>query len=296
MSSSKRHWPSMFKSKPCNTLHPWHRHRDILNSSLKPPSTPPSGGGSEERSAPEPKARWNPKPEQIRILEAIFNSGMVNPPREEIRNIRAKLQEYGQVGDANVFYWFQNRKSRTKHKKSPPPPQQNPTPPLIPGGPSPSSSSSSSEKSSPNDSANHNRFFHARNELLTEPPPSIHQTSTAFASSDGGAFTQSLCFSTVSDQTTVENSPNLLLTELMGFAAAVPPPSTCGGVTGPAKSTVFINDLAIEVAAAHFNVKAAFGDDAVLIHYSSGQPLLTNEWGLTLDPLQDGAYYYLVRT
>lgn len=97
--------------------------------------------GCEERS-PEPKPRWNPKPEQIRILEAIFNSGMVNPPRDEIRKIRAQLQEYGQVGDANVFYWFQNRKSRSKHKqrhlqtaKSQPYPV--------------SSSSSSSEKSSP---------------------------------------------------------------------------------------------------------------------------------------------------
>lgn len=72
--------------------------------------------GCEERS-PEPKPRWNPKPEQIRILEAIFNSGMVNPPRDEIRKIRAQLQEFGQVGDANVFYWFQNRKSRSKHKQ-----------------------------------------------------------------------------------------------------------------------------------------------------------------------------------
>ena len=54
--------------------------------------------GGEERT-PEPKPRWNPKPEQIRILEAIFNSGMVNPPRDEIRKIRVQLQEYGQVGD-----------------------------------------------------------------------------------------------------------------------------------------------------------------------------------------------------
>lgn len=43
---------------------------------------------------------------------------MVNPPRDEIRRIRAQLQEYGQVGDANVFYWFQNRKSRSKNKKN----------------------------------------------------------------------------------------------------------------------------------------------------------------------------------
>jgi hypothetical protein len=58
---------------------------------------------------------------------------------------------------------------------------------------------------------------------------------------------------------------------------------------------VFINDVAFEVAAGSFNVREAFGDDAVLIH-SSGQPVLTNEWGVTLQSLQHGAFYYLVRT
>ena len=102
--------------------------------------------GCEERT-PEPKPRWNPKPEQIRILEAIFNSGMVNPPRDEIRKIRAQLQEYGQVGDANVFYWFQNRKSRSKHKQRnlQVSRQQSRFSPAIPAGSS--SSSSSSERS-----------------------------------------------------------------------------------------------------------------------------------------------------
>ncbi|RDX96296.1 WUSCHEL-related homeobox 9, partial [Mucuna pruriens] len=116
MSSSNRHWPSMFKSKPCNPHNQWQHD---INSSLVSTgcqrSPYNSAAGGEERS-PEPKPRWNPKPEQIRILETIFNSGMVNPPREEIRKIRVQLQEYGQVGDANVFYWFQNRKSRSKHK------------------------------------------------------------------------------------------------------------------------------------------------------------------------------------
>lgn len=67
------------------------------------------------------------------------------------------------------------------------------------------------------------------------------------------------------------------------------------GAGGPAKSTVFINDVAFEVAAGPFNVREAFGDDAVLIH-SSGQPVLTNEWGVTVQSLQHGAFYYLVRT
>ncbi|CAA7019088.1 unnamed protein product [Microthlaspi erraticum] len=157
MASSNRHWPSMFKSKP----HP-HQWQHDINSPLLPSpashrSSPFSSGCEVERS-PEPKPRWNPKPEQIRILEAIFNSGMVNPPREEIRRIRAQLQEYGQVGDANVFYWFQNRKSRSKHKlrllhnhpkHSLPQPQTQPQQqPLSSGANSASSSSSSSSSSS----------------------------------------------------------------------------------------------------------------------------------------------------
>jgi hypothetical protein len=99
---------------------------------------------------------------------------MVNPPREEIRKIRAQLQEYGQVGDANVFYWFQNRKSRSKHKlrhlqnqnsknqnqnlqnqnlqnqnQEHPPQHNNSVPSLSQITTAPSSSSSSSEKSPP---------------------------------------------------------------------------------------------------------------------------------------------------
>ncbi|KAJ4821632.1 Wuschel homeobox protein [Rhynchospora pubera] len=114
MASSNRHWPSMFKSKPCSQTWPDISTPPPLSSACQ--KSPYTSAGCEERT-PEPKPRWNPKPEQIRILEAIFNAGMVNPPREEIRKIRLQLQQYGQVGDANVFYWFQNRKSRTKNKQ-----------------------------------------------------------------------------------------------------------------------------------------------------------------------------------
>lgn len=70
------------------------------------------------------------------------------------------------------------------------------------------------------------------------------------------------------------------------------------GAVGPAsaaKSTVFINDVAFEVSVGPFNVREAFGGDAVLIN-SSGQPVLTNEWGVTLQSLQHGAFYYLVNS
>jgi hypothetical protein len=69
-----------------------------------------------ERSEPV-RSRWTPKPEQILILESIFNSGMVNPPKDETVRIRKLLEKFGSVGDANVFYWFQNRRSRSRRRQ-----------------------------------------------------------------------------------------------------------------------------------------------------------------------------------
>ncbi|KAG8635411.1 WUSCHEL-related homeobox 9 [Manihot esculenta] len=380
MASSNRHWPSMFKSKPCNThQHQWQN--DVNSSSLvstgchrHPYASVP---GSEERS-PEPKPRWNPKPEQIRILEAIFNSGMVNPPRDEIRKIRAQLQEYGQVGDANVFYWFQNRKSRSKHKLRDLQKQQahHHAPSVttsITTLTTPSSSSSSSEISptkgskktlslsspsvvdvsnSPTCSVNQT-YFQTHSEFVPEPFFFPAQPTAAAGSGGTGSFTQGFCFSDLSNVVQVQDNTvgpctSLLLSEIMCCDASrkdvhhedknmrmqphfsyhvtspIPPSislapsltlpttnpnsntaqsiisqiqgageSASEGSSGPVRLTVFINDLAFEVGVGPFNLREAFGDDFVLIH-SSGQPVLTNEWGVTLHSLQHGASYYLV--
>ncbi|XP_022777330.1 WUSCHEL-related homeobox 9-like [Durio zibethinus] len=374
MASSNRHWPSMFKSKPCNTHHQWQH--DINPSHMSSDChKAPYTSVCEERS-PEPKPRWNPKPEQIRILEAIFNSGMVNPPRDEIRKIRAQLQEYGQVGDANVFYWFQNRKSRSKHKlrnlqSSKQQSQQNQqthqTPPItnITTITAPCSSSSSSEKSSPKGankstlslsspnvidvsnsptaSVNQTYFHQPQNEFLNEPFFFPVQQTAAVA-----GFTQGFGFSELTNVIQVPDQPvgpctSLLLSEILSHGASrkeheenmkmqlqlsytltnapstqniIPPTASTSttrtvpsnnhpiqvvgepGAVEPAsaaKSTVFINDVAFEVAVGPFNVREAFGDDAILIN-SAGQPVLTNEWGLTLQSLQHGGFYYLVRS
>ncbi|XP_048141298.1 WUSCHEL-related homeobox 9 [Rhodamnia argentea] len=407
MASSNRHWPSMFKSKPCNTQpHQWqHDLNPSLLSSSGCHRTSPYSSGCEERT-PEPKPRWNPKPEQIRILEAIFDSGMVNPPRDEIRKIRAQLQEYGQVGDANVFYWFQNRKSRSKHKlrhlqtSKQQRQQQNQntstnnnhnlhpmTSSMSPAitAPNSSSSSSSSERTSPTGSKKTNlslgpcssdaldipnpvlsmnqAYFSQTHhgDFFTEPsllfPQQSHQGVSACGFTQAG---QGFCFSPPTSvvQVSHEQSPNigpctsLLLSEIMNSnnssnnaaaseklgqsdhhkvkmmqlptsslgnnysvinpigttQCAVPttvttsfhlPSTNIHNVQGvpeagdEAKSTVFINDMAFQVAPGPLNVRAAFGDDAVLIN-ASGQLVLTNEWGLTLQPLQHGASYYLI--
>ena len=67
------------------------------------------------------------------------------------------------------------------------------------------------------------------------------------------------------------------------------------GPGGAARSTVFINDVAFEVSVGPFNVREAFGDDVILIN-SAGQTVLTNDWGVTLQSLQHGGFYYLVRS
>ncbi|XP_041023357.1 WUSCHEL-related homeobox 9-like [Juglans microcarpa x Juglans regia] len=380
MASSNRHWPSMFKSKPCNTHHQWQHdiNSSLMSSGCNRASY--TSAGCEERS-PEPKPRWNPKPEQIRILEAIFNSGMVNPPRDEIRKIRAQLQEYGQVGDANVFYWFQNRKSRSKHKlrhlqnsKNQPQQSQN-DPPIksLAATTTPSSSSSSSEKSSPKAlqktnsitfpnvtdvshsptaSVNHT-YFQSQGEILPDPfffP--VQETGGVHQNGGTSSFTQAFCFPELPNvaqvpEHTIGPCASLLLSEIMNNGdsrkdqedqkvvkihlqqnyivtthptshTSIVPPSiatTTGAGTdyvphpisqiqgvgelgatatgGPSKSTVFINEVAFEVAAMPFNVREAFGNETVLIH-SSGQPVRTNEWGVTLQPLQHGSFYYLI--
>lgn len=69
-----------------------------------------------------PRPRWCPTQEQIQILESLFNSGTTTPSRDMIVDIAAQLRKYGTIAEANVFYWFQNRKARAKRKLQPPAP------------------------------------------------------------------------------------------------------------------------------------------------------------------------------
>lgn len=58
-------------------------------------------------------------------------------------------------------------------------------------------------------------------------------------------------------------------------------------------STVITSEAVYEVAAGRINVRQVLGPEAILLD-QSGQPVLTDEWGVTLHPLQHGASYYLV--
>lgn len=63
------------------------------------------------------------------------------------------------------------------------------------------------------------------------------------------------------------------------------------------KATLLINGIPFDVAAAApFDVRGTFGDESMLVNCYSGQALDTNEWGITVQSLQPGAVYYLVRS
>ncbi|KAL6979212.1 WUSCHEL-related homeobox [Sarracenia purpurea var. burkii] len=69
------------------------------------------GGGAAGSS------RWNPTKEQISMLESLYKQGVRTPSAEQIQEITARLQSYGQIEGKNVFYWFQNHKARQRQKQ-----------------------------------------------------------------------------------------------------------------------------------------------------------------------------------
>ncbi|KAK9706746.1 hypothetical protein RND81_07G149400 [Saponaria officinalis] len=223
MASSNKHWPSMFKSKPCNNPQ-WSEHN--VNSRAR-------SSGCEERS-PEPKPRWNPKPEQIRILESIFNSGLVNPPRDEIRRIRIQLQEYGQVGDANVFYWFQNRKSRSKNKQRTPHSKTTATSTVTTATSTVTATATSSDKNTPmimsesgNNSLNNNNIYNTSNNFDGEQfignfSQGLYNNNNIYNNILGGPnfvgnnnFNQNLCYENTTNISTTNNNNNSHRNDLM---------------------------------------------------------------------------------
>ncbi|XP_038975040.1 WUSCHEL-related homeobox 4 [Phoenix dactylifera] len=61
--------------------------------------------------------RWNPTPEQIRVLEALYRGGMRTPNAHQIERITGELSKHGRIEGKNVFYWFQNHKARERQKQ-----------------------------------------------------------------------------------------------------------------------------------------------------------------------------------
>ncbi|KAK8633213.1 hypothetical protein V6N13_014061 [Hibiscus sabdariffa] len=258
-----------------------------------PDRNSPSHGS--ERSEPV-RSRWTPKPEQILILESIFNSGMVNPPKDETVRIRKLLEKFGAVGDANVFYWFQNRRSRSRRRQRQ----------LQAAGTSLSGEQRSNQSQLfgvGSGGGGAIQYEHsAASNFASFPPPFLVGSSSSYGvmNEDGmenllsmspqmgfqeqisSNITSVLCPSETSNLqyqsgilTACELNP---LVNLLGFVSGF--------------ITVFINGVPTEVPRGPLDVKAMFGQDVVLVH-SSGVPLPMNEFGFLLESLVPGESYFL---
>ncbi|XP_028762377.1 WUSCHEL-related homeobox 8-like [Neltuma alba] len=63
------------------------------------------------------RRRWAPTRNQLEILESIFEEGGgAHPSKQKIKDITAVLSHHGQISEANVYTWFQNRRARLKRK------------------------------------------------------------------------------------------------------------------------------------------------------------------------------------
>ncbi|XP_058106853.1 WUSCHEL-related homeobox 11-like, partial [Magnolia sinica] len=234
-----------------------------------------------ERSEPV-RSRWTPKPEQILILESIFNSGMVNPPKDETVRIRKLLEKFGSVGDANVFYWFQNRRSRSRRRQR-----------QIQAG-----------------LANDSRI-----PVMGRAGSAIQYESTS-ASSGSGCLVSSSSVPFPASSSCILASPSyhcggfvedgsndlFSISQQMGLAE-IEHTSSGSSMFWPSDNsnlhyqsgfiTVFINGVPSEVPRAPLDVRAMFGQDVMLVH-SSGEPVPVNEYGISLQSLQLGENYFLV--
>ncbi|XP_020573379.1 WUSCHEL-related homeobox 6-like [Phalaenopsis equestris] len=250
-----------------------------------------NSSGNIPPAASEPiRSRWTPKPEQILILESIFESGMVNPAKDETVRIRKLLEKFGSVGDANVFYWFQNRRSRSRRRQRQIQASLAAASAVVGGGKTTgfeqsaavaaamascsSNCTSSSSSSSSSGGGGGAGFYYGASSSVTP-------SSVSLLSGFGGSHKADDLFS-ISDQ-----MGGLGDDSYMSCYEAAQMQYQTGSIT------VFINGIPSEVPSGLINIRAMFGHDAMLIH-SSGEPLPINDCGILLQSLQMGESYYLV--
>ncbi|WOL04590.1 WUSCHEL-related homeobox 11-like [Canna indica] len=238
-----------------------------------------------DRAATEPvRTRWTPKPEQILILESIFNSGMVNPRKDETVKIRKLLEKFGAVGDANVFYWFQNRRSRCRRRQR----QLQASQLAASDAVAAQIQAGSGVLQEPMSSSPYNNSY---GEELMFPCPST-AAADAYSSNSSNVFMVDECaddlFSITRQmgyltnaQTTSESDPFVCSSDVSQLHHQ------------PETVMVFIDGVLNEVPRGPIDLRSMFGENVILLH-SSGELLPANEHGILTQSLQMGESYFLV--
>ncbi|XP_047312735.1 WUSCHEL-related homeobox 11-like [Impatiens glandulifera] len=238
------------------------------------------GNRSSERSVEPVRSRWTPKQEQIMILESIFNSGMVNPPKEETIRIRKLLEKFGAVGDANVFYWFQNRRSRSRRRQR----------------------QIQTEQQKKLEKTHYSNYQTANPgpAILYETSPTVLTGGPFSAGSSsinncgfGVGFEDNIYGYSGQNQMfnfpeTEHNSNNIPISYAMDISNSLFHHHS--GLI-----TVFINGIQTDVPNGIIDMKTMFGENGILVH-SSGITVPFNEYGFLLQSLQHGESYFLVNS
>ncbi|KAJ3676611.1 hypothetical protein LUZ60_004023 [Juncus effusus] len=220
---------------------------------------------------PEPvRTRWTPKPEQILILESIFNSGMVNPPKEETIRIRKLLEKFGTVRDANVFYWFQNRRSRSRRRQ-----RQLAQASLLTDG---SHSVANCNSISSISSFSFNNYNSSGTSCSSAGSSNSSVVRDEGTGDDLFAISRQLGF-VESDQSSSNYASSFVSPQLHYHQSGT--------------MMVFINGTALEVPRGPIDLRSFFGQDVMLVH-SSGELVPVNEFGFLTKGLQMGESYFLV--
>ncbi|KGN59353.1 WUSCHEL-related homeobox 11 [Cucumis sativus] len=238
-----------------------------------------------ERAEPV-RSRWTPKPEQILILESIFNSGMVNPPKDETVRIRKLLEKFGSVGDANVFYWFQNRRSRSRRRQR-----------QLQAAATHQGSTGAIHYDCGNvSSGGYNggsggimNFAGVSSSYLGGGSSSSSSSASGVGGDCSGGSGGSSGFSMSGHMGFSEVDQQMVVTSTPSFC----PSETSNLEFQSGYIIIFINGVPTEVPKGAVDMKAMFGEETVLVH-SSGLPVLTNEFGISLHTLQHGESYFLV--
>ncbi|XP_010550253.1 PREDICTED: WUSCHEL-related homeobox 11 [Tarenaya hassleriana] len=268
-------------------------------------------GSSSSSSSPvatEPaRTRWSPKPEQILLLESIFNSGMVNPPKDETVRIRKMLEKFGAVGDATLRRSWPV-KPRRKQRQLQAAAAEAATASSA-GASSPVSLQANQQGSVISGDGNlyHLGFGGSCGHYFAAPQSHVPSFFLGLSPSSSSGSSSSGSSSSSSSSSGVNAMENLFTMPCqMGYNETdhQQHTSNVSSILCPADQnpdvqfqqgmiTVFINGVPTQVPRGPIHMKAMFGGDLVLLH-SSGVPLPTDVFGFLMHPLQHGDAYFLV--
>ncbi|KAJ8528913.1 hypothetical protein K7X08_030653 [Anisodus acutangulus] len=213
---------------------------------------------------------------------------MVNPPKDETVRIRKILEQFGAVGDANVFYWFQNRRSRSRRRQR-----------QIQASLSAASDSTSGgggEQSARSSSVSAIQFGPSSIYVPMGAPSNylVLGSSSSSSSSCGGVGgvvgnANDGLFPFSGQLGLPEIEQNSSVTSIL-----CSPTENANLHYQPGFITVFINGVATEVPRGPLDMKAIFGPEDLILYHSSGVPLPVNEYGFIVQSLQHGESYFLV--